>query len=100
MSESSLEETLALATKELRNAFKTFDTDQSGTIERHELGMLLKRLTDAFDVEEPSEDDINDILKELDANGDGKISQGEFQALVIDVVKLIEEERTNKKQNQ
>lgn len=89
MSGSGLEETLALATKELRNAFKTFDTDQSGTIERHELGMLLKRLTDAFDVEEPSEDDINDILKELDANGDGKISQGEFEALVIDVVKLI-----------
>ena len=48
-----------MATKELRNAFKSFDTDQSGTIERHELGMLLKRLTDAFDVEEPSDDDIN-----------------------------------------
>lgn len=76
MSESNISETLSLATKELRNAFKTFDTDQSGTIERHELGMLLKRLTDAFDVEEPSDDDINDILKELDANGDGKISQG------------------------
>lgn len=67
-----------MATKELRNAFKSFDTDQSGTIERHELGMLLKRLTDAFDVEEPSDDDINEILKELDANGDGKISQVEF----------------------
>lgn len=62
--------------------------------------MLLKRLTDAFDVEEPSEEDINDILKELDANGDGKISQGEFEALVIDVVKLIEEERTGKKKDQ
>jgi Ca2+-binding EF-hand superfamily protein len=37
--------------------------------------MLLKRLTDAFDVEEPSDDDINEILKELDSNGDGKISQ-------------------------
>jgi len=33
-------------------------------------------------------------LKELDANGDGLISQSEFQALVVDVVKIIEGERT------
>ncbi len=44
--------------------------------------MILRRLTDAFNVEEPSEEDINDILKELDANGDGKISQTEFEDLV------------------
>lgn len=59
----------------MKIAFRTFDTDKSGFIERHELGMILRRLTDAFNVEEPSQDDINDILKELDANGDGKISQ-------------------------
>ena len=52
---SNIEDILEVATKELRNAFKTFDTDQSGTIERHELAQLLKRLTDAFDVEEPTE---------------------------------------------
>lgn len=85
-----------VAKKELENAFKTFDTDNSGTIERHELAQLLKRLTDAFNVEEPSEEDIVDILKELDANGDGKISQTEFQALVFEVVKIIEEEKQNK----
>jgi Ca2+-binding EF-hand superfamily protein len=59
----------------MKIAFRTFDTDKSGFIERHELGLILRRLTDAFNVEEPSDDDINDILKELDANGDGKISQ-------------------------
>ncbi len=63
MSKAPTQETLEVARKELKNAFKTFDTDQSGTIERHELGMLLKRLTDAFDVEEPSDEDINEILK-------------------------------------
>lgn len=51
MNNSNLEETLEVARKELRNAFKTFDTDNSGTIERHELSQLLKRLTDSFDVE-------------------------------------------------
>lgn len=85
-----------MAKKELKNAFHTFDTDNSGTIERHELGQLLKRLTDAFNVEEPSEEDINDILKELDANGDGKISQSEFEALIVDVVKIMDEEKKSK----
>jgi len=54
---------MALAKKELKNAFRTFDTDNSGTIEHHELGQLLRRLTDAFNVEEPGENDIEDILK-------------------------------------
>jgi Ca2+-binding EF-hand superfamily protein len=40
----------------LRQAFKDFDTDKSGFIERHELAVLLKRLTDTFNVEEPSDD--------------------------------------------
>jgi Ca2+-binding EF-hand superfamily protein len=56
-------------------AFRTFDTDHSGRIERHELGQLLRRLTDTFNAEEPSEEDISEILKELDVNGDGIISQ-------------------------
>ncbi len=56
--------------------------------------MILRRLTDAFNVEEPSEEDINDILKELDVNGDGKISQSEFEDLVTEVVKIIDEERS------
>lgn len=34
----------------MKQAFKTFDTDKSGYIERHELSSILKRLTDAFDV--------------------------------------------------
>lgn len=38
----------------MKIAFRTFDTDKSGFIERHELGMILRRLTDAFNVEEPS----------------------------------------------
>ena len=40
-----------VAKKELKNAFRTFDTDNSGTLERHELGQVLRRLTDAFNVE-------------------------------------------------
>ena len=57
--------------------------------------MILRRLTDAFNVEEPSEEDINEILRYLDANGDGKISQTEFEDLVKEVVKIIDEEKSN-----
>ena len=42
---------MSVARKELKNAFRTFDTDNSGNIEKHELGQLLIRLTDAFNVE-------------------------------------------------
>lgn len=50
----SFEEILDLAKRELKNAFHSFDTDNSGNIERHELGQLLRRLTDAFNVEAPT----------------------------------------------
>jgi Ca2+-binding EF-hand superfamily protein len=59
----------------MRDAFKLFDTDKSGFIEQHELGMLLRKLTDSFHVEHPSEEDINEVFRELDVNGDGKISR-------------------------
>lgn len=37
--------------------------------------MLLTKLTDSFHVLKPSDDDVNEIFKELDVNGDGKISK-------------------------
>lgn len=62
----------------MRQAFKDFDTDRSGYIERHQLAVMMKRLTGAFNVEEPSEEEINDILRDLDVNGDGRVSQSQF----------------------
>ena len=66
------------ARKGIRYAFNTFDSDKSGFIERHELGIILRKLTEAFNVEDPSESDVEEVMKELDVNGDGKISQSEF----------------------
>lgn len=59
---------------------------------------MLKRLTDTFHVEEPSDDEINDLLKELDVNGDGRVSQAEFESLIEEVICLIEEEKQFKSQ--
>jgi Ca2+-binding EF-hand superfamily protein len=51
---------------------------------------MLRRLTDTFHVEEPSDDEINDLLKELNVNGDGRVSQAEFESLIEEVISLIE----------
>ena len=56
MAEVNIEQT---ARKAMTEAFRVFDTDKSGYIELHELGMLLHKLTDSFHVEHPSEEDIN-----------------------------------------
>ena len=90
MTEANIDQT---ARKAMNEAFRAFDTDKSGYIELHELGMLLRKLTDSFHVEHPSDDEINDIFKDLDVNGDGRISQIEFQALIDEVVKIIKEEK-------
>ena len=57
------DDVFSLARKGIRHAFNTFDSDKSGFIERHELGLILKKLTEAFNVEDPSESDVEEVLK-------------------------------------
>ena len=75
MADPSLEQK---ARNALNDAFKHFDFDKSGFIQFHELGMLLTKLTTSFHAVPPSDEDVMDIFKELDLNGDGKISRQEF----------------------
>ena len=56
MAEINIEQT---ARKAMTEAFRVFDTDKSGYIEEHELGMLLRKLTDSFHVEHPSEEEVH-----------------------------------------
>lgn len=60
-------------------AFKTFDVDSSGSIDRQELGRLLG-LDDVVDVMqvEVTQKEIDEIMSEVDLNGDGKIDFEEF----------------------
>ena len=50
------------ARKALEDAFRTFDTDKSGSIVFHELQLLLFKLTDSFHVEHPGESDVADLF--------------------------------------
>lgn len=78
--------------KVLREAFHIFDEDKSKYIERHELALLIKKLCATFNVEDASDDEILTIFRELDVNGDGRVSSEEYNKLIEELVKIIEEE--------
>ena len=67
---------------------KTFadaDLDNSGFVERAELAILLKSIHATLSIPAPTEEEINNELKRLDLNKDGKISKQEFRTLVKDL---------------
>mmetsp|Transcript_11045 Transcript_11045/g.11140 ORF Transcript_11045/g.11140 Transcript_11045/m.11140 type:complete len:109 (+) Transcript_11045:337-663(+) len=57
----------------MRKAFKAFDLDGSGYIDSNELAEVSKELGKALDSAE-----LDECLKDLDQNKDGKISYEEF----------------------
>jgi Ca2+-binding EF-hand superfamily protein len=54
--------------EEMRAAFQVFDRDGSGTISAEELRNVMKSLGEAL-----SDDEIDEMLKEADADGNGTI---------------------------
>lgn len=58
---------------EIRKAFHACDSDGSGVIEQNELSSVMRELG-----EHPSDEELRDLLKDLDADGDGTISWDEF----------------------
>ena len=73
------------------NLFSQTDKDNSGEIDRKELGNLLAELGQILGIPPPTEEDIENELKRLDVNKDGKISKKEFRVLVKDLVLLVVE---------
>ena len=68
----------------LRNAFRTLDVDNSGTLE-------LSEIREAFNELNMSEEEVNQIFKRIDFNHDGEINYSEFLAVTIDRRKAITE---------
>lgn len=63
--------------KDLRNTFNYFDSDDSGSIERKELFMIMKRFQPSI-----TEEDVAQIISTIDDDGSGKISFDEFSKLM------------------
>lgn len=63
--------------QELRNAFKVFDTDNSGSISRSELKNLMINLGQSL-----TDNEVDEMMKMVDINNDGEISFEEFKLMM------------------
>lgn len=67
--------------EEIHQAFKYFDRDNSGAIDRREVQMLLRMIGLKFRAQ-----DIEDFMNKYDLNGDGVISYQEFRKFYKEIV--------------
>jgi calmodulin len=63
--------------KEYRDAFEMFDKDKDGTITAKELANVMRSLN-----QEPTEQELNDMINEVDIDGNGRVDFEEFVALM------------------
>ena len=64
--------------KVAREVFDMYDVDKSDYIDKAELKPLLSKLSKQLGLPEPSDQDIDDGIKQLDFNKDGKLQFKEF----------------------
>jgi len=74
MAENLSEEKIA----EFRAAFELFDRDRDGTITTKELGTVMKNLG-----QNPSETELEEMIKQVDLDGNGTIDFKEFLGLMV-----------------
>merc|ERR1712106_164657 len=65
------------AEEEIREAFKVFDSNGDGFINRQELGFVMENLGENMEKEE-----IECLINEIDIDGDGQINYEEFYSMM------------------
>ena len=65
--------------------FVNADLNKNSVIERNELAVLLKSIYGTLGLNPPKESEIDQELRRLDKNNDGKLSKSEFKTLVRDL---------------
>ncbi|KAL5988720.1 hypothetical protein ACLOJK_026821 [Asimina triloba] len=68
------------AMEELREAFKVFDKDQNGYISANELRLVMINLG-----EELTDEEVNQMIREADVDGDGQVNYDEFVRIMLAV---------------
>lgn len=74
---ASMNEKNLLSNNKLQSAFKMFDKDGGGSISTEEIKQVL-----SFG-QNLEESVVNEIIKQVDANGDGEISFDEFAEMML-----------------
>lgn len=67
-------------------AFEGVDEDGSGEIEEPELGKVLVDISNSLGGDPPTEDDIKEVFKHLDADRSGTVDLNEFTLLIKDIL--------------
>ena len=67
----------ASAEDDIRLAFKAFDIDGNGEIDRHELKQVMEKIGEPL-----TDEQIDSMIAEADKNGDGLINFEEFSAMM------------------
>ena len=65
-----VQQILRFAEKQLKAGFKKFDIDASGNLSKNEFNQFMKRITGAFNVEQQTLTDIDDLIQAIDIDGD------------------------------
>ena len=63
------------------NAFETVDSDNSGLITEDELFIILNCISKDLGLNEPTEDEVLEILSMMDVDKSGKLDRKEFRIL-------------------
>jgi len=63
---------------EFRAAFELFDKDKDGTITTNELGTIMRNMG-----HNPTEDELNNMVGEIDLDGNGTLDFNEFLGLMV-----------------
>ena len=72
---------------EFKEAFSLFDKDKDGTITSRELGTVMRSLG-----QNPTEAELRDMVKEVDADGNGTIDFSEFLTMMARKLKDVDTE--------
>ena len=69
----------------VESTFSNADLNKNSILEKNELAVLLKSIYATLGLSPPKDYEIEQELKRLDKNKDGKISKSEFKVLVRDL---------------
>jgi Ca2+-binding EF-hand superfamily protein len=67
-------------------AFESVDITKSGEIDENDLGKVLVDISKNLGGDPPTQEDINEVMKHLDADRSGTIDLNEFTLLIKDIL--------------
>lgn len=75
--------------KLMEDAFRKVDIDGSGFLERGQFEQVLVQIAKEIGVDNPTREEVDEILDEIDENGDNRISRKQFADLIGKVFQMI-----------